>query len=167
MTLDLGFFPPTQLQSSLRRLIMLWNSKKEGVEWVTVVRFTAYHLPGWYSSQISVKSNPRTGQITSWAYSGLKPLSFRRQSESGLTCLRLFSRYCTSCFSNWSANEFPLLLLVFSWSAREAVWIVLLPRLIPVLILHWNKHKLALFLRKQAYPGLHSLPQGTGKMASN
>lgn len=142
MTLDLDFFPPKQLQSSLRRVIMHWNSNKEGAEWMTVVGFTAYHLPGEYSSQISLKSNPRIGQITSWAYSGPKPLSFSRQSESGLTCLKLFSHYCTSCFSNWSANEFPLLLLVFSRSVRMAV---LLPRLIPVLILHWNKHKLALF----------------------
>lgn len=69
--------------------------------------------PGWFSGKESSKSDPRTG-----VYSGHKHWSFRKQSENCLSYLRLFSYYCTSCFSNWPVNEF-LVLLLFSAGVWE------------------------------------------------
>ena len=133
------FFSFKQFRSLLRRLLMHWEWKKEGSEWVTVLGFIADLLPGYFSGKESSKSDPRTGQITWWVYSGHKPLSFWMQSENCLTCLRLFSYYCTSCFSNWPANEFPMLIL-FLAGVWERQCGLLLPKLIPALILHQEEH---------------------------
>ena len=139
---------------------MPWNWKKEGglVTGSGIYSLTSPRLV----LQESSKSNPRTGQITWWLYSGHRPLSFRSRCESCLICLWLLFCYNSSCFSNWPANEFPTQILVISWSVGEEVCSLLLPELIPALILYQKERTIG----KQAQPDLYSVSQDTGQMAS-
>ena len=129
--------PPPAYVCSLSKINKSLRERKEGRYRGFVTGSGIYSLPPpRLVLQQSSKSNPRSEQSTWWVYSRHRPLSFRRQMWKLPHLLMAVFCYSTSCFSNWPANEFPTQILVISWHMGEAVCNLLLPKVIPVLILH-------------------------------